>query len=265
MSLGTDARHAAKTGRITRIVLPVSGLLGLIALWWLVTVVFSIEDYKLPSPVDVAAAFSEFPGLLLEHSGITLLEAVEGFALSIVVGVPIALLIVSSTVLERTIYPLLVALNAFPKVAIAPLLVIWLGIDGIAPKVVMVFLVAFFPVVISTASGMKATPTELVELMRSLDCSRRQEFFKLRLLHALPQIFVGLKVAISLAVVGAVIAEFMPGSAAGLGFIIIQSGATVNTALAFAAMALLGVMSIALFYGLVHLERKLLPWAEEHR
>jgi len=130
--------------------------------------------------------------------------------------------------------------------------------------VLLVFLVCFFPVVISTASGMKSTPAELVELMRSLDCTRRQEFFMLRFRYALPQIFVGLKTAISLAVIGAVIAEFV-GADAGLGFVIVSSGASADTALAFAAMGLLGVMSIVLFYGLEYLEHRLLPWAEAHR
>jgi NitT/TauT family transport system permease protein len=249
--------------RIATIVLPVLGMLAVIALWWLATIVFSIQEFLLPSPGDVLAAFAEYPGYLLEQTWVTLLETVQGFGLSIVVGIPIALLIVSSTILERTIYPPLLALNAVPKIAIAPILVVWMGF-GPAPKVLLVFLVCFFPVVISTASGMKSTPAELVELMRSLDCTRRQEFFKLRFQYALPQIFVGLKTAISLAVLGAVIAEFV-GANAGLGFVIVSSGASADTALAFAAMGLLGVLSIALFYGLAYLERRLLPWAEAHR
>jgi NitT/TauT family transport system permease protein len=249
--------------RIATIVLPVLGMLAVIALWWLATIAFSIEEFLLPSPGDVLAAFAEYPGYLLEQTWVTLLETVQGFGLSMVVGIPIALLIVSSTILERTIYPPLLALNAVPKIAIAPILVVWMGF-GPAPKVLLVFLVCFFPVVISTASGMKSTPAEFVELMRSLDCTRRQEFFTLRFQYALPQIFVGLKTAISLAVLGAVIAEFV-GANAGLGFVIVSSGASADTALAFAAMGLLGVLSIALFYGLAYVERRLLPWAEAHR
>lgn len=115
-------------------------------------------------------------------------------------------------------------------------------------------------IVISTPSGMKSTPGELVELFRSLDASRHHEFFKLRLRHAVPQIFVGLKVSITLAVIGAVIGEFV-GASAGLAFVISQSGASANTSLAFAAMGLLAIMSVALFYGLTFAERKLLPYA----
>lgn len=252
-----------RTRRVANVVLPVLGLLAVLVLWWLATIVFAIEEFLLPSPADVLAAFAEYPGYLLAQAWVTLLETVQGFGLSVLVGIPIALLIVSSTILERTIYPLLLALNAVPKIAIAPILVVWLGF-GPAPKVLLVFLVCFFPVVISTASGMRSTPVELVELMRSLDCTRRQEFFKLRFQYALPQIFVGLKTAISLAVIGAVIAEFV-GASAGLGYVIVSSGSSADTALAFSAMGLLGVMSIVLFYGLVYLERRLLPWAEEHR
>lgn len=247
--------------RVARTVLPLAGIVAVIGLWWLATIVFTIPAFLVPSPKDVFDAYAEQQEFLLEQALVTLTETVQGFALSIVVGVPVALLIVRSKILERMIYPLLLAVNAVPKIAIAPILVVWLGF-GQAPKVVLVLLVCFFPIVISTASGMKSTPAELVELLRSLACTRWQEFVKLRFQYALPQIFVGLKVAISLAVIGSVIAEFV-GASAGLGFVIVQSGASANTALAFAAMTLLGVMSIALFYGLVVLERALLPWVAE--
>jgi NitT/TauT family transport system permease protein len=256
-------RPGLTSTRTAAILLPVLGLVLAIALWWLATIVFSIEAYLLPSPPDVISAFRAQPGYLMSQTWVSLLETVEGFLLSIVVGVPIALAIVRSTVLERLIYPLLLAVNAIPKIAIAPLLVVWMGF-GQAPKVIMVLLVCFFPVVISTATGMKSTPVELVELLRSLNATRTQEYFKLRFQYALPQIFVGLKVAISLAVIGSVIAEFV-GATSGLGYVIVQSGASADTALAFAAMGLLGLVSIALFYGLVLLERFLLPWAEESR
>ncbi|MFS8096618.1 ABC transporter permease [Lentzea alba] len=242
-----------------KVVLPVLGLLAIIGVWWLATIVFGIEPFLVPSPADVVASFLELPGHLLEQTLITLWEAVFGFGLAVVVGVPIALLIVGSQLLERMFYPLLVALNAVPKVAIAPIVVVWFGF-GIESKVLMVVLVCIFPIVISTASGMKSTPHELVELFRSLDATRPQEFLKLRFRHALPQVFVGLKVAISLAVIGAVIGEFV-GARAGLGYVIYTSGASADTSLAFAAMALLAVISVALFYGLAYLEKKVVPYA----
>ncbi|MER7250222.1 ABC transporter permease [Kribbella sp. NPDC000426] len=245
------------------IILPIIGLAATIALWWGATVVFSIQSYLLPTPWEVVVKFFDQPGELLSQTGTSLLETIEGFLLAIVIGVPIALVIVRSVILERLVYPLLLMVNSIPKVAIAPLLVVWMGF-GQWPKVVMVLLMCFFPIVISTAQGMKSTPTELVELMRSLNASRAQEFFKLRLRYAMPQIFTGFKVAISLAVIGSVIAEFV-GATKGLGYVIQQSGASADTTLAFAAIALLSVMSIVLFYGLVLLEHLLLPWAQEKR
>jgi NitT/TauT family transport system permease protein len=245
------------------VILPIIGLAATIALWWGATVVFSIESYLLPTPWDVVVKFFDQPGVLLSETGTSLLETIEGFLLAIAIGVPIALVIVRSVILERLVYPLLLMVNSIPKVAIAPLLVVWMGF-GQWPKVVMVLLMCFFPIVISTAQGMKSTPTELVELMRSLNASRAQEFFKLRLRYAMPQIFTGFKVAISLAVIGAVISEFV-GATKGLGYVIQQSGASADTTLAFAAITLLSVMSIVLFYGLVLLEHLLLPWAQEKR
>ena len=249
------------SSRSAAVLLPVVGLIGAIALWWLAVRAFDIEPFLLPTPGAVLGRFLEQPGFLLEQTGVSFVETITGFGLAIVVGVPIALLIVRSVILERLVYPLLLAVNAIPKIAIAPLLVVWWGF-GIGPKILMVLLVCFFPIVISTAQGMKSTPAELVELLRSLKASRRQEFFKLRLTYALPQVFTGLKVAISLAVIGSVISEFS-GATAGLGFVITTSGASADTALAFAAIGLLSLMSIVLFYGLVLLEHLLLPWAQE--
>ena len=251
------------TSPAAAVLLPIVGLAGAIALWWLATIVFSIESYLLPTPGDVVRTFLDQPAYLLKETGTSFLETIEGFLLAIVIGVPIALLIVRSVILERLVYPLLLMVNAIPKIAIAPLLVVWMGF-GQWPKVVMVLLVCFFPIVISTAQGMKSTPAELVELLRSLNASRTQEFFKLRLRYAMPQIFTGLKVAISLAVIGSVIAEFV-GATQGLGYVIQQSGASADTALAFAAITLLSIMSIILFYGLVLLEHLFLPWAQETR
>ncbi|HZX03105.1 ABC transporter permease [Kribbella sp.] len=248
---------------VAAVLLPIIGLLAAIGLWWAATIVFAIEPFLLPNPWAVLQKFFEQPGQLLSETGTSLLETIEGFLLAIVIGVPIALVIVRSVILERLVYPLLLMVNAIPKVAVAPLLVIWMGF-GQWPKVVMVLLLCFFPIVISTAEGMKSTPTELVELMRSLNASRAQEFFKLRLRYAMPQIFTGLKVAISLAVIGSVISEFV-GATKGLGYVIQQSGASADTTLAFAAIMLLSVMSVVLFYGLTLLEHLLLPWAQEKR
>ncbi|GAB3143053.1 ABC transporter permease [Micromonospora sonneratiae] len=241
-------------------VLPVLGVIGAVVLWWAITVVFDVESFILPSPVLVAQAMSDQAGPLWDSTLVTLWETVQGFVLAILVGVPLALIVSVSRVLERTVFPLLVMLNAVPKVAVAPLLVVWMGF-GQLPKVFMVFLVCFFPIVISTAAGLSATPPDLVELARSLKVNWWQMFRMIRMPAAIPQLFVGLKLAITLAVIGAVIAEFQ-GATEGLGYLIVASGASADTALAFAAIALLGVMSVALFYVISGVERFFVPWAE---
>ncbi|MGN9842286.1 ABC transporter permease [Nonomuraea sp. H19] len=237
------------------------GLAVAVGAWALAASAFEIPEIILPAPADVVAAFQRIPGYLLAQAAITLGETALGFALSVCCGVVIGVVIAAWRVAELMFYPLLVAFNAVPKVALAPLLVVWMGF-GQQPKVVMALLVCFFPIVLSVAGGLTSTPPELVELAKSLDTPRWQTFVKIRFPGALPQIFVGLKVAMPLASIGAVIGEFSAGDA-GLGFVIVQAGGSADTALAFAAIGLLGIMSVGLFYALVLAERLLLPWVRE--
>lgn len=248
--------------RVMRVALPVTALLVILVIWQSVTTLFKVPSFLLPSPTDVAQSYLQFQSFLWENTWVTLGETLAGFLLAIVIGIPIATLISSSRTIEAAIYPILLGINAVPKIAIAPLLVVWMGF-GFLPKIVMVFLVCFFPIVISTATGLRSTATELNELAKSLGASPFHTFVKVRFLWAMPQIFVGLKTAISLAVIGAVIGEFV-GASEGLGYVIVQSGASANTSLAFAAMGLLGIMSIVLFYGLTLIEKALIPWAEDN-
>jgi NitT/TauT family transport system permease protein len=258
-----EAPRARRAGRGRRLAYDVLGPLVtfvlLLVAWHLATIVFDWPIWLVPTPVDVAQALWDFRDLLPHQFWVTLVETLLGFGLAVVIGIPTAVAIAYSRLLERTIYPILLALNAVPKIAIAPILILWMGF-GYGPKIVVALLLCLFPIVISTATGLKSTPAELVELGRSLVASRLQIFLRIRFPYALPQIFVGLKVAISLAVIGAVIGEFVCASE-GLGWVIVNSGANVNTSLAFAAMALLAVMSIGLFYALAILERLLVPWA----
>jgi NitT/TauT family transport system permease protein len=241
------------------VLLPLATLALLVVLWELATRLFDWPIWLVPGPGDVAAALLDNRSLLPHHFRVTLVETLGGFALAIAIGIPLAMAIASSRLLERTIYPVLLGLNAVPKIAIAPILVLWMGF-GYGPKIVVTFLLCIFPIVISTATGLKSTPPELVELVRSLDASSLELFRRVRFPYALPHVFVGLKVAISLAVIGAVIGEFV-GAEAGLGHVIIASGSNIDTSLAFGAMVLLGVLSVGLFYALVGLERLLVPWA----
>lgn len=230
-----------------------------VAGWWLAVRLLDVPSFMLPAPPEVAAAMAEHRAHLLRHAGQTLGHALGGFGIAAGGGVAVATVLAASGRLRESIFPLLVALQAVPKVAIAPLLVVWLGF-GPSSKVALVVLLCFFPVVVNTGAGLAATPTELTELARSLTASRRQTLLKVRLPSAMPYLFTGLKIAVSLALIGAVVAELTTPNA-GLGTIILRSGQAADTALGFAAVTLLAGIGIALYYSLVLAERRLLPWA----
>ena len=248
--------------RVLRWLAPLATFVVLILLWDLATRAFDWEPWLVPPPGDVADALWEYRDLLPEHTWVTLRESLAGFLLAIAIGIPVGGLIAYSRVMELTVYPLLLGLNAVPKIAIAPILILWMGFAP-GPKILVSFLLCVFPIVIATATGLKGTPTELVDLARSLCASEWQTFRRFRFPSALPEIFIGLKVAISLAVIGSVIGEFV-GASEGLGWVIVNSGANVNTSLAFAAMVILAVVSVVLFYAIELLERLVVPWAR-HR
>jgi NitT/TauT family transport system permease protein len=253
----TKTRHS----KLSAVGLPVLGTTIAIGAWWLTTIIFEIRPFFLPAPPDVVNSFLEEPRYLLEETWVTLYETLVGFGIAVAGGLVIAVLLAGSYTIERTTMPLFVALNSIPKVALAPLLVVWLGF-GPKPKIVMVVLICFFPIVVATMAGLTSTPADLSEMARSMSASWWQMFVKIRLRWALPQVFVGLKVAITLAVVGAIVAEISSPSE-GLGSVIVLSGSSADTPLAFAAITLLAVLSVSLFYAIVGLERRLLPWARD--
>ena len=237
---------------------PLLGLVIAIGLWWAGTVVFAVNTVVLPAPPAVIEGFNRYRQILLEETGHTAAATVEGFLLSVVVGVLLGVAIAAWGPFERMFSPLLVAFNAVPKVALAPLVLVWFGY-GRTPILAMAFMVCFFPIVLSTATGLTSTPADLAELARSMDASRLQTFARVRLPAALPQIFVGLKVAMPLAVIGVVVGEMQYGES-GLGTIIVQTSGQGDTATAFAAITLLALVSILLYYLLVLIERFALPW-----
>ncbi|MEU4422875.1 ABC transporter permease [Actinoplanes sp. NPDC024001] len=239
--------------------LPILGTVTAIALWWAGTAVLGIRSFFLPAPPDIVAAFRAQPAYLLRELAATVTGTVAGFGIATVAGLLLAVVLTAWRSLERATLPVLVALNSVPKVAVAPLLVVWLGF-GSRPKIVLVVLICFFPILVATMAGLTSTPAELSELGRSLSASFWQAYVKIRLPWALPQVFVGLKVAISLAVIGAVVAE-INNPTSGLGAVIVLSGMSFDTPLAFAAIFLLAMLSTILFYLVVALERWLVPWA----
>lgn len=239
------------------------GLLGLLLVWEAAARGFGLPIWLLPAPSDVGAAMAKWSGTLPLHFAVTLYETLAGFAASILIGVPLAVAIVSSTWLQATLWPVLLLFQSVPKVAVAPLLLLWVGY-GEAPKIIVVFLVAFFPIVVNAAAGLQSAPPAMLDLARSLGATRLQLFLKVRLRAALPSIFVGLRVAVTFAVIGAVIGEFV-GAERGLGYLILVSGAQSQTPLAFAAMVLLTAMSVGLYYAVEAAERLIVPWARPSR
>jgi NitT/TauT family transport system permease protein len=256
----TDEPGGSTLSRVrTNVFLPVLGLLLALGLWWLITVGFHINPFYVPSPPDVLDAFSQTPKYLLSESWVTIQRVLIGFVIAVAGGLVIAIVLAASRTVERMTMPVLAAVNAIPKVALAPLLLVWFGF-GDTPKIVMVVLVSFFPVIVSTMAGLSSTPGDLHEMARSLSASWWQTFVKVRLPWALPQIFVGLKVATPLAIIGAVIGEVVNPDH-GLGSVISGSGASNDTPLAFVALILLAIIGLIFFYLMAGVERLLVPWA----
>lgn len=214
--------------------------------WEVVVPLTGLPELILPVPSVIGGAMVEHWGILIKHTQVTFLESLYGFVLGIVIGVTLALGIFSWKPFERAIYPILVVLNTVPKVALAPIFVLWFGF-GWAPKVLIAFLIAFFPIVISTVVGLTGMDKDMVHLARSMGASSWQTFAKFRLPAALPSIFGGLKVAITLAVIGAVIGEYV-ASEEGLGYLQLLASSEFNSPLNFAALVFIALLGVVLFY-----------------
>ncbi len=242
---------------------PVAAVLLMLASWHVAVVAFDMPPYLLPKPLNVLVRLFDEAGYLLIHSWVTSYETLGGFALSVIIGIPLAMLIVASPTLDRALMPLLVLSQTFPKVAIAPLLIVWFGL-GIVPKLLVSFLIAFFPVVISTVVGLRSMESEMVELARSMRVSSLKMFWMFRLPNALPNVLAGLKVAIAFAVVGAVIGEWV-GATEGLGYLLLKANADLDTELLFSILVMLMIIGMVLYYAVELLERLLIPWHVSQR
>lgn len=227
---------------------------GVLVLWQLAVPLSGLSEFVLPTPLAIAKRMVTDFNLLATHSYITLLEVLGGFLSGVVVGIPLALAIFYSKVFERAVYPLLVALQTVPKIALAPLLVLYLGY-GWAPKISLAFLISFFPIVISTVVGLQSLDKGLVNMVRSMGATEAQTFFKVRLPAALPSIFGGLKVAISLAVIGAIIGEYIAAER-GLGYLQLQANSQFDTTLNFATVVTISLIGVLLYFVLALVESK---------
>jgi NitT/TauT family transport system permease protein len=242
---------------INRVATPLIYLI-LLAAWELLANTLKVPTWILPAPSTIFAAAIKWAPELAHNSWVTLRETVVGFLLAIVLSLPLAILIGLNPLARKLLYPMLLGLQSVPKVAIAPLVILWFGLSE-WPKIIVVVLVCFFPILVNMVAGLEAVPKTMLDLMRSLGASPHTVFRRLRVPVALPHFFTGCKVAVTFAVIGAVISEFVAAQD-GLGYLILISTAQSQTPLAFAAIALLTVLSIGLFHGVEFIERRVVDW-----
>jgi NitT/TauT family transport system permease protein len=244
--------------RVSNLAAPTLAVVVVVAVWAAVVRIFDIPDYLLPAPQAVAARIVKEWALLWKNGAYTLMSVLTGFAAGVAIGVPLAFGIVLSRSMERIAMPFLVMSQTIPKVAIAPILVVWLGF-GILPKIAIVFLISFFPIVVSTVVGLKSVETDMIDLVRSMGARTGKIMLRVRGPSALPQMFAGFKIAVCLAVVGAIVGEFV-GSDRGLGYLLLTSTGTLDGTLVWAALFVLIAMGIGLFAIVSKLERLAIPW-----
>jgi putative hydroxymethylpyrimidine transport system permease protein len=251
-------------GRLRRVLLPLAVVAAAIGAWqfaaeWkLLADALSIEPFLIPAPSDIASALWNDRDLLVEDGWVTLREVVLGFALSLVAGLSFAAVLHLSETMRRAFYPLLVASQTVPIIVVAPILVVWFGF-GITPKLLIIALICFFPITVNALDGLRAVDPDLIKLMRTLDASRLRIFLGAEAPSALPYAFSGAKIAVAVAVIGAVFGEWA-GSEAGLGHLMLQASAQLETARLFAAVVVLSVFAVSLFALLSLLERRVAWW-----
>jgi NitT/TauT family transport system permease protein len=251
---------AQKKAGVRSVVIPMVTLVAVLLLWEVAESIFDFNKLVMPAPHEIAAAIRTNADTLLYNTGVTMLEAVLGFALGSIVAVLLAIAFTLSPTVSYAVYPFAVALKSTPLIALAPLLIVWFG-NGLVSKVVMSALVAFFPVLVNMVDGLSSFEREINDLMRSLSASRWQMLTKIRLPNSLPHLFSALKIASSLAVVGAVIGEFT-GATRGIGFLINRSSYYLDTDVMFAGIVLISLSGILFFGALVMAERKIVFWQE---
>ncbi|MGA0570396.1 ABC transporter permease [Variovorax sp. VNK109] len=242
---------------------PVILLVIVLALWEIATRLFKVPTYLVPSPGQVIEQLIKHWPKLLSESGVTTVAALGGFVLSVVIGVPMALLIAYSKTIENYLYPLLVFSQSVPKIAVAPLFVVWFGF-GILPKVISAFLLGFFPVVVAMVTGFKSVEPDMLDLARSVKAGRLKTFWFIALPYSMPYLFAGLKVCITLVVVGAVVGEFV-GSNSGIGYVLQVANGNFDLPLMFAALLVLSTIGVILFAIVDVAEHYLIPWHSSRR
>lgn len=236
-------------------------LLGLGVVWEIAVRVFDVPPFLLPAPSAILAELASRPELYAEHAVATLTASILGFLAAAAVGILIGMMIVYSWLLRAVLYPVILVLQVVPKVAIAPLVIVWVGY-GAPSRILVAAVISFFPIVMNTVVGLSSVERELLDLVRMLRGNRLQEFVKIAFPHAMPFIFSGLKIAVTFSVIGAIVAEFISANQ-GLGYLILVANSELNVAMAFASLIVLSVMGLALFGAMELLERICVPWGVE--
>ena len=253
-----DFFNKYKIATLAEWVIPGLIILGLVVLWEVCVWTMSIPAWQLPPPSSIILELVVSIDLLWEHTVVTVLEIAIGFAISLLVGLVLSAGIAYSSLLQRSIYPIVISSQTVPIIAIAPLLLIWVGY-GLAPKVIIVAIICFYPIVVNTVDGLKAIDPDMVNMMRALGATKFEVFRKLQITTALQFIFSGIKISISVSVIAAVIGEWV-GASEGLGYLIIYSQPLFLTSRVFAAILILAVLGVSLFVIAVLLERLSMPW-----
>lgn len=246
-----------------RIALPITAFTAIIAIWQLAVVGFDIRPYILPAPSSVLESLIVNVNVLWEAALITSTEVILGFLLAAFISIPLAYAIASVRVVEIALYPLIVVLQTVPKIAIAPLFIVWFGFDML-PKVLLTFLLCFFPILVDTMTGFKALDPRLLFITKSMGATGMQTFQYVRVPAAIPFIFSGLKVAVVMAVTGAIVAEFI-GSNGGLGYLLLRASSLLDTSLIFAVLVVLSLLGLVFTYAVEFLEKVVAPWQRKHR
>jgi NitT/TauT family transport system permease protein len=242
---------------------PLVGIICFLLGWQLVVVVFKMPPYLLPTPGAIAHSFIDNLPLLIKNGWITTYEMLAGYALAVVVALPLAIAITSSQRFNEFVMPTMLFFQIVPKVAIAPLCLVGFGV-GPTPKILVAFLISFFPIVIDAAVGLRSMSGEMVDLARSMGSTRWQVFAQFRLPTSLPYLFSGLKVAATLAIAGTVVGEFV-GADKGLGYLLLVTNSNMETALMFATIVALTIIGLVFYYLVELLETFLIPWHVTHR
>jgi NitT/TauT family transport system permease protein len=235
----------------------------LFIVWEVATRLFNVAPYILPPPSAIWVDFAERYPRMMDGAAATVGEILLGFAVSVLVSIPLAVLVSYSRPVERKVLPVIVALQIVPKIAIAPLFIIWFGF-GLLPKLLLVFLLCFFPIMVSTTTGLKSVPSDIIDLARSTGTSEFLIFRKIRLPYAMPSIFTGLKVAATLATTAAIVAEFV-ASDRGLGYLLLEFNGNLETGMVFATVILLSFVGVALYFIVEIVERRVVSWHVSQR